>query len=163
MQMGFEDYIRLIYTDEERFKRLITVNIRFFIDWATAQLEAGASGIIYFDPVSSPTIIPPELYRKTGLKIAKEVIPQVHGPIAAAYASARVLPIIDEIISTGAVAIGVGESEDLRVIKEKCAGKVTVIGNLNGIEMRHWTREKAFSIVKTCDRGCCSRRWIYPE
>ena len=148
MQMGFEDYIRLIYTDEARFKKLIAVNSRFFIDWATAQLEAGANGIIYFDPVSSPTIIPPELYRKTGLKIAQEVIPQVPGPIVSVYASARVLPIIDDIMSTGGVGIGVGESEDLRVIKEKCAGKVTVIGNLNGIEMRHWTREQAFSIVK---------------
>ena len=148
MQMGFEDYIRLIYTDEQRFKKLIAVNSRFFIEWATAQLEVGASGIIYFDPVSSPTIIPPELYRQKGLKIAKELIPQIQGPIAAAYASARVLPILNDIISTGAVAVVVGESEDLRIIKERCSGKITVIGNLNGIAMRHWTREQTFSIVK---------------
>ena len=148
MQMGFEDYIRLMYTDEQRFQQLMAVNIRFFIDWATAQIEAGANGIIYFDPVSSPTMIPPELFRRTGLIIAREVIPQIPGPIAAAYASASVLPIIDDIMSTGAIAVGVGDSEDLRIIKEKCAGKITVIGNLNGIAMRHWTREQAFSIVK---------------
>lgn len=148
MQMGFEDFIRLMYTDERRFWKLMAVNSRFFINWATAQLEAGASGIIYFDPVSSPTIIPPELYRKTGLIIAKDVIPQVPGPIVSVYASARVLPIIDDIISTGAIGIGVGESEDLRKIKGICAGKVTVIGTLNGIAMRHWTREQTFSIVK---------------
>jgi uroporphyrinogen decarboxylase len=148
MQMGFEKYIRLIYTDEQRFQKLIAVNTRFCIDWANAQIEAGASGIIYFDPVSSPTIIPPELYRKTGLKIAKTVITHISGPVISAYASARVLPIIDDIISTGTIAIGIGESEDLRLIKEKCAGKVTIIGNLNGIAMRHWSRDQAFSIVK---------------
>jgi uroporphyrinogen decarboxylase len=148
MQMGFESYIQLMYSDEARFNRLTSVNSSFFIEWATAQLEAGANGIIYYDPVSSPTIIPPELFRKTGLKIARELIPKVPGPVAAAYASARVLPIIDDITRIGAVAIAFGESEDLRTIKEKCAGKVAVIGNLNGIGMRHWTREQAFSIVK---------------
>lgn len=150
MQMGFEDYIRLIYSDEIRFNRLIEVNKRFFMDWATAQIEAGASGIIYYDPVSSPTIIPPELYRKTGLKIAKELIPKVPGPVVTGFASASVLPILDNVLSTGTVGVAVwgGGHEKLSDIKQKCAGKATVIGNLNGIEMRHWTREKAFSIVK---------------
>ncbi len=148
MQMGFEDYIRLIYTDEDRFHKLITVNSQFCVAWAKAQFEAGVDGIIYYDPVSSPTIIPPELFRKTGLTIAKEVIPQIPGPVVAAYASARVIPIIDDIITLGTVGIGVGENEDLKEIKKKCAGKVTIIGNLNGIEMRHWTREQAFSIVR---------------
>ena len=150
MQMGFEDYIRLIYTDKERFQKLIKVNSQFFLDWATSQLKAGASGIIYYDPVSSPTIIPPELYRQTGLRIAQELIPQIPGPVVSAFASARVLPILDDVLSTGVVGVAIwgGENENLREIKQVCAGKATVIGNLNGIEMRHWTREQAFSVVK---------------
>lgn len=150
MQMGFEDYIRLLYSDEARFKRLIEVNSRFFIDWATAQMKAGASAIIYYDPVSSPTIIPPELYRKTGLQIAKELIPQIPGPVVSAFASARVLSILDDVLSTGTAGVAVwgGGNESLSEIKRKCSGKATVIGNLNGIEMRHWSREKTFSVIK---------------
>jgi uroporphyrinogen decarboxylase len=150
MQMGFENYIKLIYSDETRFNRLIEVNKQFFLDWSAAQMDAGANGIIYYDPVSSPTIIPPELYRKTGLEIAKEVIPKVPGPVVTAFASARILAILDNVLSTGTAGVAVwgGENEKLTEIKQKCAGKATVIGNLNGIEMRHWTREKAFSVVK---------------
>jgi len=148
MQMGFENYIRLMYTDEERFRKLIAVNSQFFVEWASAQVKAGVDGIIYFDPVSSPTIIPPEFYRKTGLLIARDVLPKVNAPIAAMFASARIGPILDDITSTGVVAVGVGESENIREIKQNYAGKVTLIGNLNGIAMRHWTREEAFSHVK---------------
>ncbi|WP_219970728.1 uroporphyrinogen decarboxylase family protein [Methanospirillum lacunae] len=155
MQMGFEDYIKLIYTDEIRFQKLIAANSRFFLGWATAQIEAGADGIIYYDPVSSPTIIPHELYRKTGLKIAQNLIPQVPGPVVSAFASARVLPIIDDVLTTGTIGVAVwaGGNEDLNEIKVKCSGKLTIIGNLNGIEMRHWTREQVFSIVKRTIRS----------
>ncbi len=150
MQMGFEDYIRLMYSDEQRFHKLIAVNSGFFVDWANAQIEAGADGIIYYDPISSPTIIPPELFRRTGLKIAKDLIPQVPGPVVSAFASARLLPILDDVLTTGivGVAIWAGGDEDVNEIKKKCSGKVTIIGNLNGIEMRHWTRDQAFSMVK---------------
>lgn len=154
MQMGFEDYIRLIYSDPVRFEKLIAVNSAFFLSWASAQIAAGASGIIYYDPVSSPTIIPPDLYRRTGLQIAHDLIPRVPGPVVTAFASASVYPILDDVISTGTVGVAVwaGGSERLRDVKEKCYGKVTVIGNLNGIEMRHWTREQAFSIVRNTIR-----------
>jgi len=150
MQMGFEDYIRLMYTDELRFKHLIAVNSKFFINWAMAQINAGADGIMYYDPVSSPTIIPPEMFRKTGLIIAKDVIPKVPGPVISAFASANVLPILDDILTNGSVGIAIwaGAHEALKDIKKKCSHKLTLIGNLNGIEMRHWTREQTFSIVK---------------
>ena len=44
---------------------------RFCVDWSNAQLEAGATAICYFDPVSSVSMIPRELYLKTGFEIAK--------------------------------------------------------------------------------------------
>jgi len=67
MQLGFNRYIELIYESPHLFQRLMDMNTRFCVDWANAQLEAGSTAICYFDPVSSPTIIPRELYLKTGL------------------------------------------------------------------------------------------------
>ena len=45
--------------------------------------------------------------------------------------------------------VGAGNSEDLTRIKAACRGKLTVLGNLNGIEMRRWTPAQAEAEVKT--------------
>ncbi|MCK9579781.1 MAG: methylcobamide--CoM methyltransferase MtbA, partial [Methanoregula sp.] len=61
MQMGFEAYLDLLYTQPQLFWELMKKNQQFCVEWANTQLEAGANAICYFDPISSPTSIPPEL------------------------------------------------------------------------------------------------------
>ncbi len=74
MQMGFEPYLNLMYEDPDRFERLMAINEAFCVAWANAQLEAGATAICYFDPVSSTTIIPREHYLRTGFNVAKRTL-----------------------------------------------------------------------------------------
>jgi len=143
MQMGFEAYLDLIYTQPELFRTLMKKNQQFCADWANAQLEAGATAICYFDPVSSPTCVPPELYRKTGYFVAKETIARIKGPTATHLASGRCLPIIDDLAMTGTAAVGVSALEEIGEVKKRCRNKLTVIGNMNGIAMRHWTPAEA--------------------
>ena len=50
MQMGFDKYIDLMVEQPDLFNRLMQVNEKFCIDWANAQLAAGATAICYFDP-----------------------------------------------------------------------------------------------------------------
>ena len=139
MQLGFGPYLDLIHNDQARFEQLMEVNKRFCLQWANAQLEAGAASICYFDPVSSPTIIPPELYRETGFLIARETIAQITGLTAIHLASGISLPIASELAETGTALLGVSAEEDLADLKEAFRNKLTLAGNLNGIEMRHWT------------------------
>lgn len=148
MQMGFEGYLRLLRQDEERFWKLMAVNEEFCVAWGNAQLEAGASALGYFDPVSSPTITPPDDYRRTGQLVATRTLPRLHGPTVTHLASGRSLPILDDIAGTGTAAVGVSAMEDLAEIKERCGGRLAVAGNLNGIEMRRWTPEQAEDRVK---------------
>jgi uroporphyrinogen decarboxylase len=148
MQMGFGPYLDLMIERPELFEKLMQVNESFCVDWANAQLEAGATAICYFDPVSSPTIISREHFLNTGFKIAKNTIAKIKGPPAMHLASGRVLPIINDIIQTGAAVIGVSYLEDLSEIKFACRGKITILGNLNGIEMRHWTSEETENKVR---------------
>ncbi len=56
--------------------------------------------------------------------------------------------ITEQVINTGTQGVGVSTFEDLRDLKTAFKGKVTVIGNLNGIEMINWTPQEAESIVK---------------
>jgi uroporphyrinogen decarboxylase len=148
MQMGFDRYLDLMAERPALFERLMQVNEEFCVAWANAQLRAGATAICYFDPVSSTTIIPPDLYRLTGFAIAKKTLARIQGPTATHMASGRSLPILGDIAQTGTAIVGVSGLEDLAQIKSACRGKLTVLGNLNGIEMRRWNPTKAETVVR---------------
>lgn len=148
MQMGFDKYIDLIYEHRDLFASLMQVNEEFTISWANAQLKAGATAICYFDPVSSPSIIPRELYLETGYQVAKRTLSRINGPTATHMASGRVLPIIDDIVQTGTAAVGVSSLEDIAQVKNKIAHRIAILGNLNGIEMCNWTGEDGEKHVK---------------
>ncbi len=124
------------------------INQEFSIEWANAQLEAGATAIAYYDPVSSPTIVPRELFLETGFKIAKNAISRINGPTVIHLASGRVLPIIDDLMKIGTAAVGASTLEDLAELKKACKNKMAILGNLNGIEMSRWTPQEAELNVK---------------
>lgn len=148
MQMGFDKYFDLMMEQPALFERLMEVNQTFCAAWANAQLEAGATAICYFDPVSSSTITPREMYLKTGFTVAQKTLAQISGPTATHMASGRCLPIVDDLARTGTAMVGVSVLEDLAEVKAACRNKLTVLGNLNGIEMRRWTPEQAGDMVK---------------
>ncbi|MFZ1729705.1 MAG: uroporphyrinogen decarboxylase family protein [Bacteroidota bacterium] len=149
MQLGFERYLQVMHSYPVEFEHLMRVNEEFCVEWANAQLEAGATAICYFDPVSSPTMIPRKLYLETGYQIAKRTIARIQGPTATHFASGGCLSILADVAETGTAVVGVSALEDLPQIKEACRNKLTILGNLNGIEMRRWTEEMAFERVKT--------------
>lgn len=148
MQLGFEGYLLLMHEHPEHFKHLMEINEEFIVSWANAQLAAGATAITYFDPVSSTTIIPRELFLKTGYAIAKRTIAKINGPTAFHLASGRCLPIIDDIAQLGTAIVGTSILEDIATVKAACNGRLTVLGNLNGIEMCRWTPKEAEDAVK---------------
>lgn len=148
MQMGFDRYLELIYEDPDRFARLMKINQDFSSAWANAQLEAGATAIGYADPVSSTTIIPRELYLRTGHIIARETLSRINGPALIHLASGRGLPIAGDIAGTGTAGVGVSALEDLAEWKSAVGDRLTLVGNLNALEMRHWTADEAEARVK---------------
>jgi len=148
MQMGFDKYIELMYERPDLFDQLMRINEEFCVQWANAQLKAGATAICYFDPVSSTTITTKEMYLKTGFKVAKRTIARIKGPTATHMASGRCLPIVGDLAETGTAIIGVSALENLAEMKTACRNRLTVLGNLNGIEMRRWTPEEAETVVK---------------
>lgn len=148
MQMGFDKYIELMYEWPDLFDHLMKINEEFCVQWANVQLKAGSTAICYFDPVSSTTISTKEMYRKTGFKVAKRTIARIKGPTATHMASGRCLPIIGDIAQTGTAIIGVSTEENLEELKAACQNKLSILGNLNGIEMRRWSSKQAEERVK---------------
>ena len=148
MQMGFSAYIELLYREPSLFRELMEINETFCVAWANAQIAEGATAICYFDPVASSTIIPRSLYLETGHIVASRTIARINGPTATHLASGAALEVANDIAQTGTAGIGVSADDNLEALKRICKGKLTIIGNLNGLEMIRWSREDAFSNVK---------------
>ena len=148
MQLGFEYYLEVMLEKPEQFDHLMRINEAFCVDWANAQLEAGATAICYFDPVSSPSIIPKELYHKLTFPVSKRTLAQIKGPTATHMASGHCMPIIDGLAQTGTHIVCVSSRESIKEIKEACKDQLTVLGNLNGIEMCNWSSGDAEIAVK---------------
>lgn len=148
MQIGFDKYLELMFEDEKRFWKLIELNKQFTAEWIKLQINAGAHAVTYFDPVSSPTIIPVSKYLETGFPIASDIIPLFGAAAAFHLASGRSLPILDTIIASGAKVMSVSHEEDLGECKKRAAGRIALIGNLNGVEMRKWSSQKTEETVR---------------
>ena len=148
MQIGFEKYLELIYFRKEAFNQLMKINEAFCVSWANAQLEAGATAICYFDPLASPAIIEREKYLETGHKVAQKTLRQIKGATATHLASGRGLPVVEDIVATGSAVLGFSGEDNVKEIKERAAGKICLLGNLNGIDMANWDKEKTRNEVK---------------
>lgn len=77
------------------------------------------------------------MYLKTGNAVAKRALAKMKGSAVTHFASRRCLAIIEDIMSTGTVGLGVSSLEELSALKKKCARRIGPLGNLNGIEMPH--------------------------
>jgi uroporphyrinogen decarboxylase len=148
MQMGFPAYIELLYNEPELFQRLMAINQEFCVAWANAQLQAGATAIGYFDPVASPELVPTDLYLRAGLPVVQYCLSRFKGPFCVHYASGRCLSRIDDLVALGAAAVGISTFDDLAHLKAACKGRISLLGNLNGISMRNWTATEAEQEVK---------------
>jgi uroporphyrinogen decarboxylase len=148
MQLGFERYLQVLHDEPGRFSRLMAVNQLFCVEWANAQLAAGATAVACFDPMSSTTIVPRSVYLRSGHLVARDTLARIDGPVAIHLASGRGLALAPDLVAAGAAAIGVSALEDLGDWKAAVCGRATIIGNLDGLEMRRWTAAQAEAEVK---------------
>ena len=148
MQMGFEKYLELIYFDKKNFNLLMQKNEEFCVQWANAQLAAGATAICYFDPLSSPNIIERSTYISTGKQVAKRTLSRINGPVATHLASGITLPVLDDIVDTGAAVLGFSSNDDLEAVKTASKNKICLLGNLNAVDMINWNSRRVEQEVK---------------
>jgi uroporphyrinogen decarboxylase len=148
MQLGFERYLEVMHERRDLLARLLALNEEFCVEWANAQLEAGADALAYFDPVASPAVVPRERYLATGFETDRRTLSRIRGPAAFHFASAPGLALVDDVARTSAAIVTASALEDLAAVKAACGERLTVLGNLNAIEMRRWTPEQAEARVK---------------
>jgi uroporphyrinogen decarboxylase len=150
LQVGFEGYLELLLERRDLFDALMVQNEEFCAAWANAQFAAGATALAYFDPVASPTIVSPQLYRETGLQTARRMVARIQGPLVMHLASARVEPVVEDLIGLGPAGVTCGADDSLASLKQRCRGRTAVIGGLNGIVLCRNTPQEAAAAVRGC-------------
>ena len=148
MQLGFPEYLRLLMEQPESLMPLFVVNEEFCVAWANAQLAAGADALVYYDPVGSCTVIEPTHYRRLNAPIAKRVLARIKGPVATHFASGRSFDILQDVADTGTGGVVVSGDDDLAAAKAAVGHRLTIMGNLNGLAMRHWDATETERQVK---------------
>jgi uroporphyrinogen decarboxylase len=147
LQLGFETYLEVMEERPLDFERLMEVNVAYCLEWARAQVRAGATALAYADPVASTDVVPLETARQKALAVARRVLPDIGVPFIYSLASGRSLPLVDDLVGLGATAVGVSAQEDLGEALERCWGRIAVVGNLNALAMCGWSTADAESSV----------------
>lgn len=147
LQLGFDKYLEVLNEQPKVAARLRAVNEAFTVEWAKAQRAAGADVIAYFNPLASPEILPMGMIRRLVLPAMRRTLTAVGPPSAVMLASGACQPILADVAQIAEV-VGVSHTEDLAAVKAAAAGRISVMGNLNALEMRHWSAQQAYDHVR---------------
>lgn len=141
MLMGTAKWMRLLYTEELRRRhldRVLAVCSQYVVRWAKAQLNAGAHVIVLADGMASATIIPRRIFAEHAAPVTKQTIKEIGGLVA--YEPVGTIePFVELTGELGAVAVLIGEEDDIATCKRRLAGKAALIGNVNNMKLRRWS------------------------
>ena len=88
------------------------------------------------------------LLRRLGKPWATAALAGIKGPCATHLASGRSLAVLEDLVQTGTLGLGVSALEDLAEVKRAARGRLALLGNLDGIAMRRWSAREAEAQVK---------------
>jgi uroporphyrinogen decarboxylase len=134
---GSDDFRRIktmMYDRPELLHALLEVNTRAVIAYLNAQIEAGAQGVMLFDTWGG--MLSSNTYESFTLQYMARVMSGVH----ATYEGARIPKIIyakgasgwlERLADSGADALGLDWTVDLRAARERVGDRVALQGNLD--------------------------------
>lgn len=116
---------------------LFELGLSTLVDFATAQLEAGATVIQLADSLASINVISPAMYRRYAFPYEKRFFEAMKGPCAAHGAVSLLhicgdnTPVFEDYVATGADIICVDHAADLAKVAKIVANRACLIGNMN--------------------------------
>ncbi len=141
MQLGLPAWFDLLHDAPREAERLLAVNVEHCVAFGRAQLAAGASVILAFEPLASPTMTSRPLFRALGLPALRRMLAGLGGPCGVSTASAPILGVARELADAGAALLYASEGDDLAAVGRAAGDRAAVLGNLNGVAMRGWSAD----------------------
>lgn len=143
MLMGTEKWMELLFIEETSVRSrvldcLMPVMVEFCVRWANAQLSAGADAIVLADGMASAAVINRQQFIDLALPILKKTVSQIKGTVIHEGVG-DIYPMLDLLSDTGVAGVILTYHDDLAKAKKVVGDHLTLIGNLNNIEMRRWS------------------------
>ena len=161
MLMGTEKWMNLLLFEEEAVRaevmgRILDIAVEFSTHWANAQLQAGADVIVLADGMASAAVINRQQFTTHALPILKRTVPLIKGPVVHEGVG-HLHPMLDLLLDIGLMGVILSHRDDITLCRQIVGDKLTLIGNLNNIEMLRWTpeemRQKARAVLSAAAPG----------
>ena len=161
MLMGTEKWMNLLLFEEEAVRervmgRILDIGVEFATTWANAQLQAGADVIVLADGMASAAVINRQQFITYALPILKKTVPLINGPVVHEGVG-HLHPMLDLLLDIGLMGVILSHRDDIAQCRQIAGDKLTLIGNLNNIEMLRWTpdemRQKARAVLTAAAPG----------
>lgn len=153
MQLGLPRWFELLHEQPGVAARLLAVNEAFTAAWAGLQVAAGAGPIVFFDPVSSPELVPEGVYRALAFPSLRRCLAAIRAPVVLDLASAPCLARAPDAIAAGAAAIGGSPFEPLADLKAACGDRLTLLGGLDSVTLASATPAQAAAAARAAIRA----------
>lgn len=157
---GAEDLIVDTAIDPDFVHELMRFCVRVVEQFGEAVKKAGV-GLSLSEAPASLSLISPKIYKEFVLPYQKEVISHLKEQKIGAtiHICGFIDPIMEDIITTGAVALSMDRPSSLEKMFEVSAGRIVIIGNVPTGVFIDGTQEDMESEIKRClaiakDKGC---------
>ena len=131
--LSAEKMMKALIKNRSMVERLIEKVNQLLLQFARALREIGIDGWIIADPVSSSTMISPQLYLKFVLPPLKDLIEEAGIPTIL-HVCGNTTPILPLMAETGAKILSLDQCMDLHLANETLASRCGIGGNVDPIQ-----------------------------
>jgi MtaA/CmuA family methyltransferase len=149
--MGMEDLLRKMIKQPDLVMILLGKVTDFISSYVQALLDSGAHMIFVADPVASPALISPRMFRNFVMPQLKRLLTEIGGK-SILHICGNVEPIAGDMAQAGATIMSLDHCVDLKKIRQVVGGGMVLGGNLDpGTLLYDGTAEE----VSRASRRCC--------
>ena len=161
---GIEDTLVDMIERPDRISRVLDFAVDVAIAASQATLSASADGVIFGEATCSPNFISPDFYRRLVLPHHVRLVQALRSmgwKVIGFHVCGNILPIVDDLISTGADLIDVDYQVPAGRAIELAGGRVTLRGNLDPSSVfRFGDAAKVRAQTRELCRVVSDARWI---
>lgn len=161
---GVEDVLVDMIEQPEAVGRLLDFATDMALRVARPSLEAGADGLVFGEATASPNFISPKLYRSLVWPRHKRLVEEVRAmgwQCVGWHICGNIVPIIEDMIATGADFFDVDHQVPAPRAIELSAGQVALRGNLDPIGVFfQGSADKVRAETADLCRAVTGARWI---
>ncbi|NUM37303.1 MAG: uroporphyrinogen decarboxylase family protein [Candidatus Brocadiae bacterium] len=146
MLIGTEPWFELLWEDElirePILNKVLNITKNLCVSWCNAQIQAGADVVVLADGIASATCIMRNQFEKYALPVIKDTIHAIEGTVVYEPVG-HIEPFVDLLPQIGSGLVILEHKDNIKKCKEALYGKMSVMGNLNNIEILRWDKEIA--------------------